>query len=63
MPYLIPRKHVVELNGDTLKFHSVHRSDRGIKGDAIQACKDAGIYHSFKDAHRMLIDGRKIELY
>ena len=59
--YVIPRKHTAELNGGSVKFYTLHRfGSFSFRGDAIQACKDAGLYHDSKDADRILVDGYSI---
>lgn len=58
MPYIFARKHKAELNGETVTFSSYHRpGSSGLHGDAIQACKNAGIYRKFSDADRIKVDG------
>lgn len=54
-----PRKHTATLNGRTIEFSSYHLDgSHYLWSDAVQACKDAGIYRETGDADKMLIDGR-----
>ena len=51
-----PRTHVAELNGGSTRFQS-YNTGFWLESDAIQACKDAGLYKSEEDACRIRVDG------
>ena len=51
-----PRTHVAELNGGSTRFQS-YNTGFWLESDAIQACKNAGLYRSADDASRIRIDG------
>lgn len=51
-------EHVAELRGERVEFASSgKRGSHMLWSDAVQACKDAGIYRSDRDADRILVDG------
>jgi len=56
-----PRKHVAEMNGGSVEFRSYHFDDSyHLWSDAVQACKDAGLFLKTGDGDRMLVDGRPV---
>ena len=56
---LIGVEHIGELNGQTFEFVSAGTRDSiMLWDDAIQACKDAGLYRKASDAKRIIVDGR-----
>jgi len=57
---LVGVEHVGELDGRRFEFVSAGtRGSMELWSDAIQACKDAGLYRRASDAHRMRVDGAK----
>jgi len=51
-------KHEAELRGQKVVFWSHGRRDTWVlHSDAVQACKEAGIYKSDGDGERVLVDG------
>ena len=56
--YAWPRKHTAEMNGVEVVFKSCHfENSYHLWSDALQACRDAGIFHERGDSDKMLIDG------
>lgn len=52
-------EHTAELRGRRVTFTSSARSRSWmLLSDAIQACKDAGIYEHWSDGDRVLVDGQ-----
>ena len=57
--YAWRHRHTASMNGKTIEFRSYHfENSFYLWSDAVQACKDAGIYLKDRDADKMLIDGR-----
>ena len=53
-----PRKHTAEMNGVEVEFKSCHfEKSYHLWCDALQACREAGVFREKEDADRMLIDG------
>lgn len=57
---LLGVEHVAELRGKRVVFCSpAKRGSWALRSDAIQACKDAGIYELPSDGESLLVDGRR----
>lgn len=55
---LLGVEHTATLRGETVEFASSARKGTWmLLSDAIQACKDAGIYEHARDADKIRIDG------
>ncbi|MBQ9000467.1 MAG: hypothetical protein IJ087_01285 [Eggerthellaceae bacterium] len=54
--YLFPRVHFAEMNGGEVAFRSVFREGtHGLWSDALQACKNAGLFREPDDGRRMKV--------
>lgn len=57
---LLGVEHTAELRGQrTVFYSSAKKYTSALFGDAIQACKEAGIYKSSSDASRIILDGHE----
>ncbi len=55
---LLGIEHTAELRGERVVFYSsAKRYTHMLFSDAVQACKEAGIYKSSSDASRIILDG------
>ena len=55
---LVGIEHTAVLDGHEVEFCSTgNRGSHELWADAIQACKDAGIYKRGSDADRIVVDG------
>lgn len=53
-------EHTAELRGETVTFYSAARRDSYVlRSDAVQACKEAGIYKLPSDGDAVLVDGKR----
>lgn len=54
-------KHTAELNGHKVVFYSIAKSGSvELLTDAVQACKQEGIYTKVQDYYRIRVDGQKL---
>jgi len=56
--YSRSRRHTASLGGQGVEFSSYYKPGTfGLHSDAVQALKQAGLYHEREDWERVLIDG------
>ena len=58
--YTSERWHTASLDGRAVRFRSFYkRQTFGLHSDAVQACKEAGLYRGREDWDAVLVDGMR----